>query len=131
VHRRSSADWWVDTAGRFADRSEAVAFLANQAAPFFQVLAVIANAGVEEPEDLLAYAPPIHPDDTGEFVVQRHSQMRSPAARLRKVAAAEVLAVLELLNRHPRAERLQRGMWPDPIIGPLAMRAGGWLVPSG
>ena len=62
-----------------------------------QTLPVGATLAVIEPEvygllrtqDVVAYAPPAGPDDAGEFVVQRHSQFRSPAARLRKVAAPE------------------------------------------
>jgi hypothetical protein len=100
----------AEAAGSFPTKDQAVSFLGNQASPYFQVLAVIANAGVEEPEDLVAYAPPLTPDDEGEFVVQRHSQMRSPAARLRKVAGPDVMSVLQLLMEHPRQERLHRAM---------------------
>jgi hypothetical protein len=46
---------------------QAVAVLANLANPYFQVLAVITNAAVEDPEDLVAYAPPVDPKDSGEF----------------------------------------------------------------
>lgn len=83
----------AEATGSFAGDEEAVAVLVNLANPYFQVLAVITNAAVEDPEDLLAYAPPADSNDSGEFVIQRHSQMRSPAARLRKVAGADVMAV--------------------------------------
>ena len=73
-------------------------------------MAVIGNAAVEEPEDIVAYAPPAGLDDTGEFVVQRHAQLRSPAARLRKVAAPDVMPVIHLLMGHPREDRLQRAI---------------------
>lgn len=100
----------AEAAGEFSTKDKAVSELANLANPYFQVLAAIANAAVEEPEDLIAYSPPVDSDDTGEFVVQRHSQARSPAARLRRLTAAEVTPVLEQLLDHPRAERLHRAM---------------------
>jgi hypothetical protein len=100
----------AEAAGRFASKEEAVAVLGNLASPYFQVLAVISNAAVDEPEDIVAYAPPAGPDDTGEFVVQRHSQLRSPAARLRKVAAPPVMSVIHVLTGHPRQDRLHRAM---------------------
>lgn len=100
----------AEAAGEFANKDEAVSVLANLANPYFQVMALIANAAIEEPEDLLAYAPPVDRDDTGEFVVQRHSQARAPAARLRKVCAPEAMAVLQGLMGHPREERLHRAM---------------------
>jgi hypothetical protein len=53
---------------------------------------------------------PGDPDETGEFVIQRHSQMRSPAARLRKVSAEDVMPVVNPLIGHPREERLHRAM---------------------
>lgn len=100
----------AEASGVFSSKEEAVSVLANRANPYFQVLAMIANAAVEEPEELLAYCPPVGPVDTGEFVVQRHSQARAPAARLRKLAAADVLSVLQQLKGHPREERLYRAM---------------------
>jgi hypothetical protein len=100
----------AEASGVFSSKDEAVSVLANQANPYFQVLAVIANAAVEEPEDLLAYRPPVDLVDTGEFVVQRHSQARAPAARLRKVAAADVMQVLQQMKGHPREDRLHRAM---------------------
>jgi hypothetical protein len=100
----------AEAAGEFATKEDAVSVLANLANPYFQVLAVVANAGVEEPEDLFAYTPPVDPTDTGQFIVQRHSQARSPAARLRCLAAADVMPVLQRLLDHPRAERLYRAM---------------------
>jgi hypothetical protein len=100
----------AEATGSFVTEQEAVAVLANLANPYFQVLAVITNAAVEDPEDLVAYAPPVDPKDSGEFLIQRHSQMRSPAARLRMVAGADVMAVLQRLMSHPREERLQRSM---------------------
>ncbi len=100
----------VETAGEFANKDEAVSVLANLANPYLHVLAVVTNAAVEEPEDLFAYSPPVDPKDTGEFVVQLHSQARSPAARLRRLGAADLMPVLEQLSDHPRAERLHRAM---------------------
>ena len=100
----------VEAAGRFATAEDAVAVLANLANPYLQVLAVIANAAVEEPEDLMVYAPPEVADGEGEFLVQRHSQPRAPAARLRPLAAKDAMAVLQALQVHPRAERLHRAM---------------------
>ena len=100
----------AEAAGEFATQDEAVSVLANLANPYIQTMALIANAAIEEPEDLFAYAPPRDPDDTGEFVVQRHSQERAPAARLRKVDAADVMPVLEKLIGHPREERLHRSI---------------------
>ena len=55
----------AEAAGTFASKVDAVSFLSTQASPYFQILAVVANAGVEEPEDLVAYAPPANPDDKG------------------------------------------------------------------
>lgn len=72
----------AEAAGKFATKEEAVSVLA--ANPYFQLMALNANAGIEEPEGLFAYAPPRHPHDTGEFVVQRHSQAR-PLSRERSV----------------------------------------------
>lgn len=100
----------IEAAGDFASKEEAVAVLANLASPYFQVLALIANAAVEEPEDLVAYAPPLDASDVGEFIIQRHSQMRSPAARLRRLAAADVFRAVQKLLGHPREERLYRAM---------------------
>lgn len=100
----------AEASGEFVAKNEAVAVLANLANPYFQVIAVLANAAVEEPEDLFAYAPPVGPDDAGEFVVQRHSQARSPAARLRRLAADDVMPVLARLMGHPREEGLHRAM---------------------
>lgn len=100
----------AEAAGEFANKDEAVSVLGNQANPYFHVLAVVANAAVEEPEDLFAYSPPVDPQDTGEFVVQRHSQARSPAARLRRLDAVHLMPVLEQLSKHPREERLHRAM---------------------
>ncbi|MGQ0434507.1 MAG: hypothetical protein ACT452_19135 [Microthrixaceae bacterium] len=100
----------AEAAGEFGTKDEAVSVLANLANPYFQVMALIANAAIEEPEDLFAYAPPVDPDDTGEFVVQRHSQARAPAARLRKVSAPDAMAVVQSLMGHPREERLHRAM---------------------
>lgn len=100
----------AEAAGDFGSKDEAVAVLANLANPYFHVVALIANAAIEEPEDLFAYSPPLHADDTGEFVVQRHSQARAPASRLRKVGAAETMDAVQGLMGHPREERLHRAM---------------------
>ena len=100
----------AEAAGAFDTVDHAVAVLANLASPYFQVLALIANAAVEEPEDLVAYTPPATPEARGEFIVQRHSQSRAPAARLRPVAAQDAMAILAALQSHPRAERLHRAL---------------------
>jgi hypothetical protein len=100
----------AEAAGEFDGAEQAVAVLGNLATPYFQVMATVTNAAVEEPEDLIAYAPPLDGQDSGEFVIQRHSQTRAPAARLRKVAAVDVMSVLSLLNQHPHEERLMRTM---------------------
>lgn len=99
----------AEAAGDFSTAEEAVSFLANFASPYFQVIALIANAGVDEPEDLVAYAVPFG-NQKGEFVVQRHSQARAPAARVRKVAAADAMEVIGLLVGHPREAGLHQAM---------------------
>jgi hypothetical protein len=100
----------AEAAGDYATKEEAVGVLANLASLYFQVMSPIATAGAEEPEDLLAYSAPEDDAHHGDFVVQRHSQLRSPAERLRAVPAADAMSVLSLLMEHPRQERLQRPM---------------------
>lgn len=100
----------AEAAGIFGTAEEALNVLGNLATPYFQVMATITNCGVEDTEDIVVYSPPKNAEDAGQFVVQRHSEARAPAARLRKVAAADVLSVLELLNPHPRIDRLMRTM---------------------
>ena len=100
----------AEAAGEFDSVEEAFEVLGNLANPYFHVLAVVANAGVEESEDQRAYTPPVDGHDEGRFVVQRHSQARAPAARLRKLEASDAMEVLHLLMGHPREERLHRAM---------------------
>jgi hypothetical protein len=100
----------AEAAGQFSSSEEAFATLGNLASPYFQVMSVISNAGVEESEDRFAYAPPADARDEGRFIMQRHSQARAPAARLRKLAAADAMSAIDLLMGHPREERLQRAM---------------------
>jgi hypothetical protein len=78
--------------------------------PYFQILALLAHAGVEESEDRFAYAPPLDVEDEGEFVIQRHSQPRAPAARVRTVAAADAMEVVGLVMGHSQEEGLHRAM---------------------
>ncbi len=100
----------AEAAGVFGTAEEAASVLGNLATPYFQVMATITNCGAEETEDIVVYSPPKDATDVGQFVVQRHSEARAPAARLRKVAAADALSFLRLLNPHPRSDRLMRTM---------------------
>jgi hypothetical protein len=99
----------AEAAGDFATAEDAVDFLANFATPYFHVMALITNAGVNEPEDLVAYAVPCI-ETKGEFVIQRHSQARAPAARVRKVSAQDAMEVIALLIGHPHQRKLHQAM---------------------
>lgn len=99
----------AEAAGNFATSNEAVEFLANFVSPYFQVMAVATNAAIDEPEDLVAYAVPL-PDSKGEFVIQRHSQARAPAARVRKIAAGDAIEIFKHLLGHASETMLHRAM---------------------
>ena len=100
----------VEAAGLFSSGEAAVSVLGNLANSYFQVLALAGNAAIDTPEDLVAYAPPASAEDRGEYVVQRHSLPRSPAAKLRKLPAADLMSLVQAFNEHPAEEQLHRGM---------------------
>lgn len=100
----------VEATGVAADSTAAVDTLGNAAAPYLHVVALAANAAVEDTEDIVTYAPPEDPADVGEFFVQRHSQPRSPAASVRDVDADALVTLIQHLVGHPHEERLHRAM---------------------
>ena len=48
-----------------------MAILGNLANSYFQVVALAGNAATAQPEDVVAFAPPISPEEPGEYLVQR------------------------------------------------------------
>lgn len=100
----------AEAAGEFADPEEAAALLANLASPYFQATALAANAAVDDPQDLFAFAPPRDAKDVGEYVVQRMCHPRSPAPVIRQLPAGLFMEMLEHLGKHLREDRLHRAM---------------------
>ena len=72
----------AEAAGDFESADEAASVLGNLASPYFQAAAVAANAAVDDPQDMLIFSPPGSDKNSGEFVVQRASHARFPAARI-------------------------------------------------
>lgn len=87
----------------------AVPLLASRATPYLHIIATAANGAIDEPKDLLAYAPPTA-SERGAFVDRRSCNRPYPAAVVRSTDAADLLPVLEALEHHPDRERLHRAM---------------------
>ncbi len=115
----------VEAMGSVSTADEAVALLANAGSPYLQVLATLANAAVEESDDLLAYAPPVE-GRPGVWLQQRYSGGREPAATLRNVGGQDVHEFLTALDVHPRQDRLHRAM-AHFQTALLAIQHANWL----
>jgi hypothetical protein len=100
----------IEAAGHFPSVETAVSALGNLANSYFQIIALAGNAATAQPEDVVAFAPPTSPDGRGEYVVQRHSLPRSPAAKVRKLPVAALMELLEAFNQHPAEEQLHRAL---------------------
>jgi hypothetical protein len=124
----------VEAAGQFPSVEAAVGALGNLANSYFQVVALAGNAAIAQPEGVVAYAAPSSPADRGEYVVQRHSLPRSPAAKIRKLPADALMDLLKAFNEHPAEEQLQRALahyrsalgYLDPQVGCWRPRHSGW-----
>jgi hypothetical protein len=100
----------AEAAGNCANSQEAAGLLANLANPYYQVMAVAANAAVDDPLDFIAYAPPLGRNDGGEFVIQRHSQTRAPAPVVRDLPVDGLMTLIQRLQVHLREDRVHRAM---------------------
>jgi hypothetical protein len=99
----------VEAKGRAATAEAAVALLANISAAYFQIVALAGNGAVDEPDGLLAYAPPVG-RKRGQFIQQRPTEVRAPAAVLRRVDARDLVDLLDAIDRHPRKDRIHRAL---------------------
>jgi hypothetical protein len=100
----------AEAAGHFPDAETAVSVLGNLASPYLQVAALACNTAIDEVEDVFCYSPPVDADDTGTFLIQRHSQPRAPAAVVRDLPVPALFELLQALHGHEREDRLHRAM---------------------
>jgi len=98
---------FVEAWGVAESPDEAVALLAQRAAPYLQLVAVAANASVDEPEDLLVYAPPTS-DVVGQFLEQKPCSPPTPAATVRSITIEDLGDLANRLDGHPDQERIHR-----------------------
>jgi hypothetical protein len=100
---------FVEARGIAAGPDSAVGRLTGWALPHFQVIATAGNGAVDEPVDMVVYAPPVD-KRPGRFLERRSCGAKEPAAVVRSIDAADLLTVLKGLNGHVDEQRLQRAM---------------------
>jgi len=100
---------FVEVRGMAASPDSAVEQLAGWALPHFQVIATAGNGAIDEPADMVVYAPPVG-ERPGRFLERRSCGPKDPAVVVRSIGAADLLTVLKGLNGHVDEQRLQRAM---------------------
>jgi len=98
----------VEVAGSAESAGQAASVLGGVGNAYLPLVALAANSAVDEPKELRLYAPPPSETDEGEFVVQRYAEPRPPATKLRKLAATDLIEVLNGVNGHECEEELHR-----------------------
>jgi len=100
---------FVEARGTATSPDSAVEQLAGWALSHLQVITTAGNGAIDEPADLVVYAPPTH-ERSGRFLERRSCGPKDPAVVVRSVAAADLLTVLHGLEGHVDEQRLHRAM---------------------
>lgn len=100
---------FVEARGTAASPDSAVEQLTGWALSHLQVIATAGNGAIDEPADLVVYAPPAA-KRPGRFLERRSCGPQDPAVVVRSIGAADLLTVLHGLHEHVDEQRLQRAM---------------------
>ncbi|HUR62424.1 MAG TPA: hypothetical protein VM286_08700 [Candidatus Thermoplasmatota archaeon] len=96
--------------GQFETMEKAVEVLSWHAFRFFPLIALAANATVDEAMDLEAYKLPHNESELAPFYIRRHSHPREPNVAVRDLRWQDLAALIGAVNSHPREDRLERAV---------------------